>query len=132
MKQALIVIDVQESLRQRPYWRGDELPAFLKNCRALMAPIRTGGGVRVKLLDAACQGLPVVGTDAAVGSLKDVFGMSTFDDDDVFVAECRRMLLDRDIAATGVWSRPVLVPAAPIPAGAKKDGGVPAKTGPLF
>jgi glycosyltransferase involved in cell wall biosynthesis len=78
----------------------DDLPAFLKTCRALMAPIRTGGGVRVKLLDAACQGLPVVGTDAAVGSLKDVFGMSTFDDDDVFVAECRRMLLDRDIAVT--------------------------------
>jgi glycosyltransferase involved in cell wall biosynthesis len=76
----------------------DDLPAFLKTCRALMAPIRTGGGVRVKLLDAACQGLPVVGTDAAVGSLKDVFGMSTFDDDDVFVAECRRMLLDRDVA----------------------------------
>jgi glycosyltransferase involved in cell wall biosynthesis len=76
----------------------DDLPAFLQTCRALMAPIRTGGGVRVKLLDAACQGLPVVGTDAAVGSLKDVFGMSTFDDDDVFVAECRRMLLDRDIA----------------------------------
>jgi glycosyltransferase involved in cell wall biosynthesis len=75
-----------------------DLPAFLKTCRALMAPIRTGGGVRVKLLDAACQGLPVVGTDAAVGSLKDVFGMSTFDDDDVFVAECRRMLLDRDVA----------------------------------
>jgi len=78
----------------------DDLPAFLKTCRALMAPIRTGGGVRVKLLDAACQGLPVVGTDAAVGSLKDVFGMSTFDDDDVFVAECRRMLLDRDVAVT--------------------------------
>jgi glycosyltransferase involved in cell wall biosynthesis len=76
----------------------DDLPAFLKTCRALMAPIRTGGGVRVKLLDAACQGLPVVGTAAAVGSLKDVFGMSTFDDDDVFVAECRRMLLDRHVA----------------------------------
>jgi hypothetical protein len=76
----------------------DDLPAFLKTCRALMAPIRTGGGVRVKLLDAACQGLPVVGTGPAVGSLKEVFGMSTFDDDDVFVAECRRMLLDRDAA----------------------------------
>jgi hypothetical protein len=26
--------------------------------------------------------------------------MSTFDDDDAFVAECRRMLLDRDAAVT--------------------------------
>jgi polysaccharide biosynthesis protein PslH len=76
----------------------DDLPAFLKTCRALMAPIRTGGGVRVKLLDAASQGLPVVGSGPAVGSLTSVFGMSTFDDDDDFVAECRRMLLDRDAA----------------------------------
>ena len=35
-KQALIVIDVQESFRQRPYWQGDELPAFLKNVQALV------------------------------------------------------------------------------------------------
>ncbi|WP_029115312.1 glycosyltransferase [Mycobacterium sp. URHB0044] len=76
----------------------DDLPEFLKTCRALMAPIRTGGGVRVKLLDAASQGLPVVGSGPAVGSLRTLFGMSTFDDDDEFVAECRRMLLDRDAA----------------------------------
>lgn len=36
MKQALIVIDVQESFRHRPYWRGDELPAFLKNVQSLI------------------------------------------------------------------------------------------------
>ena len=77
----------------------DDLPEFLKTCRALIAPIRTGGGVRVKLLDAASQGLPVVGSGPAVGSLRTVFGMSTFDHDDEFVAECRRMLLDRDAAA---------------------------------
>ncbi|HEV7419379.1 MAG TPA: glycosyltransferase family 4 protein [Mycobacterium sp.] len=76
----------------------NDLPEFLKTCRALMAPIRTGGGVRVKLLDAASQGLAVVGTGPAVGSLRTVFGMSTFDDDEAFVAECRRMLLDRDAA----------------------------------
>jgi glycosyltransferase involved in cell wall biosynthesis len=76
----------------------EDLPAFLRTCRALMAPIRTGGGVRVKLLDAASQGLPVVGSGPAVGSLNSLFGMSTFDGDDEFVAECRRMLLDRDAA----------------------------------
>ena len=36
MKQALIVIDVQESFRKRPYWRGDELPVFLKNVQSLI------------------------------------------------------------------------------------------------
>lgn len=40
MKQALLVIDVQESFRQRPYWRGEELPAFLKNVQSLIEQAR--------------------------------------------------------------------------------------------
>ena len=40
MKQALLVIDVQESFRHRPYWRGDELPSFLKNVQALVDQAR--------------------------------------------------------------------------------------------
>jgi nicotinamidase-related amidase len=36
MKQALLVIDVQESFRHRSYWRGEDLPAFLKNVQALI------------------------------------------------------------------------------------------------
>jgi nicotinamidase-related amidase len=36
MKTALIVIDVQESFRRRPYWRGEELPAFLANVQSLI------------------------------------------------------------------------------------------------
>jgi polysaccharide biosynthesis protein PslH len=76
----------------------EDLPAFLSTCRALMAPIRTGGGVRVKILDSVSQGLPVVGSIPAVGSLATVLGMPTFDDDEAFIAECRRMLLDRDAA----------------------------------
>jgi nicotinamidase-related amidase len=36
MHQALIVIDVQESFRQRPYFRADELPAFLANVQSLI------------------------------------------------------------------------------------------------
>ena len=35
-KQALVVVDVQESFRHRPYWQGDELPAFLRNVQALV------------------------------------------------------------------------------------------------
>ena len=72
----------------------DDLPAFLGTCRAMIAPIRTGGGVRVKILDAARMGLPVVGTTAAVGSLGPLLGLGVFDGDDAFVAQCRRYLLD--------------------------------------
>ena len=40
---ALLVIDVQESFRGRPYWQADELPAFLANTRALIARCREQG-----------------------------------------------------------------------------------------
>jgi nicotinamidase-related amidase len=40
---ALLVIDVQESFRARPYWQADELPAFLANTRALIARCREQG-----------------------------------------------------------------------------------------
>jgi glycosyltransferase involved in cell wall biosynthesis len=76
-----------------------DLRGFLGSCRALVAPIKTGGGVRVKILDSIRMGLPVIGTSAAIGSLDSVFGLETFDDDDSFVAECRRYLLDQPAAA---------------------------------
>jgi nicotinamidase-related amidase len=36
MKQALLVIDVQESFRHRPYFRDGELPQFLANLQSLI------------------------------------------------------------------------------------------------
>ncbi|MGU3653901.1 glycosyltransferase [Mycolicibacterium sp. A43C] len=72
----------------------DDLGGFLATCRAMIAPISTGGGVRVKILDAARMGLPVVGTTAAVGSLAQLLELGTHDDDDDFVAACRSLLLD--------------------------------------
>ncbi|HEX4388116.1 MAG TPA: isochorismatase family protein [Steroidobacteraceae bacterium] len=36
MKQALIVIDVQESFRRRPYFSAQELPGFLANVQSLI------------------------------------------------------------------------------------------------
>ncbi|MET0452053.1 MAG: glycosyltransferase [Mycobacterium sp.] len=76
----------------------DDLTAFLASCRALVAPIRTGGGVRVKILDAACRGLPVVGTSAAVGSLSGVLGIDRLDEEQAFIDRCRHYLLDRSAA----------------------------------
>ena len=77
----------------------DDLDGFLGTCRALIAPVRTGGGVRAKLLDAASRGLPVVATSAAIGSLGPVFELSAHDTDEEFVAESRRYLLDHQAAA---------------------------------
>ena len=36
MKQALIVVDVQESFRRRPYFREQDLPGFLGNVQSLI------------------------------------------------------------------------------------------------
>jgi hypothetical protein len=77
----------------------DDLDAFLASCRAMVAPIRTGGGVRVKILDAATRGLPVIGSDVAVGSLSSVLGVEGFNDDLQMIDQCRRYLLDPAVAA---------------------------------
>ncbi|MEO6472286.1 MAG: glycosyltransferase [Aeromicrobium sp.] len=77
----------------------EDLDALLATCRALAAPVRTGGGVRVKILDAASRGLPVVATSAAVGSLADIFGIQACDSEDAFVARCRLLLTDAAVAA---------------------------------
>jgi len=76
----------------------DDLDAVLGTARALVAPILTGGGVRVKMLDCASRGLPIVGTRAGVGSLASVFGLGTFDTREEFIARCRELLLDRAAA----------------------------------
>jgi nicotinamidase-related amidase len=43
MKQALIVVDVQESFRSRPYFRDEELPGFLRNVQSLINRCRARG-----------------------------------------------------------------------------------------
>lgn len=73
----------------------DDLEALLRTCRAMIAPIRTGGGVRVKLLEAARLGLPFVGTGAAVGSMAEVFGLTGCANEDEFIDRCRSLLLNR-------------------------------------
>jgi nicotinamidase-related amidase len=39
----LLVIDVQESFRRRPYWQADDLPAFLANTQSLIDRSRERG-----------------------------------------------------------------------------------------
>lgn len=77
----------------------DDLAGLLSTCRAMFAPIRTGGGVRVKILNAASSGLPIVATTAAVGSLGPVLGIDRIDGRQGLIDRCRRYLLDSGLAA---------------------------------
>ena len=43
MKQALIVVDIQESFRRRPYFREQDLPAFLRNVQSLIDRCQSRG-----------------------------------------------------------------------------------------
>ena len=76
----------------------DDVDAVLVGCRALAAPVTIGGGVRVKLLEAAARGLPVVGSSQAIGSIEAAVGMEPATDENDFVARCRAYLLDVDLA----------------------------------
>lgn len=77
----------------------DDLPQLLAGCRALIAPVKTGGGLRAKLLEAASCGLPVVATTPAIGSLGRLFHLTAYDDDDAFIEQCRHFLMDPPAAA---------------------------------
>lgn len=70
----------------------------LHECRALAAPVVVGTGVRVKLLESATLGLPVVATTNAVGSIEASLGILPASRDDDFVRRSRALLLDPDLA----------------------------------
>lgn len=70
----------------------DDLVALMSTCRALAAPIRTGAGVRVKILDAASRGLPVVSTPEGLGTLGPAFGLDGYADPAGFVSRCQDLL----------------------------------------
>jgi len=50
VKSALLVVDVQESFRQRPYWSDGQLPAFLDRLQALVDGARVGAIPVVQIL----------------------------------------------------------------------------------
>ncbi|HSI25824.1 MAG TPA: glycosyltransferase family 4 protein [Aeromicrobium sp.] len=77
----------------------DDVDSVLDVSRALTAPVGIGGGVRVKLLEAAARGLPAVCTTEAVGSIEALLGLTAAPDDAAFVAHCRELLIDADQAA---------------------------------
>ena len=77
----------------------EDIDAVLSSSRALTAPVEVGGGVRVKLLEAAARGIPVVCSTEAVGSIEASIGMAAAADEQDFVERCRAFLRDADLAA---------------------------------
>jgi hypothetical protein len=73
----------------------DGLDAVWRSAGVLLAPIRMGGGVRVKILDAASHGVAVVGTEAAVGSTGSYLPIRAHDSEEEFASEAARLLSDR-------------------------------------
>jgi glycosyltransferase involved in cell wall biosynthesis len=61
----------------------------------LLAPVTIGGGVRVKILDAARRGVPVVATPAAAGSVDEYLPIVRAETRQDFVAAAAGLLADR-------------------------------------
>jgi hypothetical protein len=76
----------------------DDVATMLASCRAMVAPVSVGGGVRVKVLEAAARGLPVISSPAGVGSVEQLLGLDPVTDEH-FVARCRGLLADAGAAA---------------------------------
>jgi hypothetical protein len=77
----------------------DNVDDVLARGRVITAPVNVGGGVRVKLLEAAARGIPVVCSTEAVGSIEAAIGMAPAADEEDFVSRCRDFLLDARLAA---------------------------------
>ncbi len=72
----------------------DDLDALWRSAGVLLAPVRIGGGVRVKILDAARHGVPVVGSPEAVGGIDRYLPVSSQGPGADFTAEAVRLLTD--------------------------------------
>jgi glycosyltransferase involved in cell wall biosynthesis len=123
-------IDIVGPLPDRPYGnipkgvhlRGavEHLDRYLMNARFLFAPISTGGGVRVKILEATSYGIPIVTTAAGVGHLSNIFpDIDVCQDDEDLIAnviKCfsnfsilrqkSKSIFDRNVVASIEYSIP--------------------------
>jgi glycosyltransferase involved in cell wall biosynthesis len=80
----------------------DVLP-YLAQARVAVAPLRSGGGTRLKILEALDAGRPVVATSVAVDGLEDLIGRGVVvADDAAAMADAVTALLDDPDAATAL------------------------------
>jgi glycosyltransferase involved in cell wall biosynthesis len=82
----------QEGVRVLGYL--DSVDQVWDDTRALVAPITIGGGVRIKILEAASRGVPVVASPAGLGSIGSYLPIRPVAGDADFIAECVKLLND--------------------------------------
>jgi polysaccharide biosynthesis protein PslH len=78
----------------------DDVETFFHTCRVFVVPIRAGGGMRVKILDAWDRGLPIVSTTIGAEGIACESGKDILiaDDPESFAGEIVRILQDDDYA----------------------------------
>jgi glycosyltransferase involved in cell wall biosynthesis len=79
----------------------DDPDPFLKDTRVFVVPLRSGGGMRVKILDAWSRGLPVVSTTIGAEGLRARHGENILlaDTADEFAKAVSALLQDRRLAS---------------------------------
>jgi len=75
----------------------DDLIDFYDDVDVFVAPVRGGGGIKIKVMDAAARGLPVVTTSSGVEGLGEKLptAIRVADDPDSFAEEVCRLLQSR-------------------------------------
>jgi glycosyltransferase involved in cell wall biosynthesis len=88
--------------RVRIAGRVDDLAPYYDGARIAVAPLQTGGGTRIKILEAFAHGVPVVATTQGAEGLDVIDGTHLLiaDDPHAFAAQCRRLLDDEALAAS--------------------------------
>lgn len=78
-----------------------DLRSLYDQTRLICSPISIGGGTRVKLIEAAGWGRPIVSTSQGAEGLLFESGVEILirDDDDLIAAECRHLLEDYSLCA---------------------------------
>ncbi len=79
----------------------DDIQPLFSSCAVFICPIRSGSGVRVKLLEAFASGIPVVSTTIGAEGLADKDGefCALADDPGAFAAKILQLFADEESAA---------------------------------
>jgi hypothetical protein len=77
----------------------DDIDKVWAEASVLLAPIDIGGGVRVKILESAANGVPVVGTDTGLGEIGTYLPIQPVANDEEFVEQTARILSDSSLQA---------------------------------
>lgn len=91
-----------------------DLTPYLETAGAFVVPLRAGGGMRVKILNAMAQGIPMVSTTLGAEGIRVVHGRHILlaDTPEAFAAATLRLLTDHRLGASLAASARALVEGA--------------------